>query len=964
MHITPYHSKYFACELTRRRSADDLSKFTASLQDAQVDLNPHQVEAALFAFQSPLSKGAILADEVGLGKTIEAGIILSQRWAERKRNLLIICPSNLRKQWSQELADKFYLPSLILESKSFNAQIKAGKENPFEQADIVLCSFQFARSKENFVKAIPWDLVIIDEAHRLRNVYKPSNKIGNSIKESLKLVHKVLLTATPLQNSLQELYGLVSIVDDYIFGDVKSFKEQFSRLTDEDSYQALRTRIAPLCQRTLRRQVGEYINYTNRIAIVEEFYPYPEETELYDLVSEYLQRPLLFALPAGQRQLMTLILRKLLASSTYAIHATLEGLAQKLEARLQKHETITLQGIGEDFETLDELQEDWDEEENNEVDAEYLSPQQIEDIKIEISDLKRFYQLAVNISKNSKGEKLFTALEKGFEKLKDLGATQKAIIFTESTRTQKYLKNILEEGSYTGKVVLFNGSNNDPESKRIYNDWLATHRGTDRISGSPAADMRQALVDYFKNTATILIATEAAAEGINLQFCSLVVNYDLPWNPQRIEQRIGRCHRYGQKYDVVVVNFLNKSNAADERVYQLLDEKFRLFDGVFGASDEVLGSIESGVDFEKRIARIYQECRKPEEIQKAFDDLQRSLEPEIENRLDNTRQKLMENFDEEVHRKLRINLEKGKEYLNQYEQWLWQITRYYLQAYADFDDATDSFQLHTNPFPDDNIHSGPYRILRASAERKKSEITLADDTNVYRVGHPLAQRIIETCRTASLPEQEVVFNYTGTPIQISILKEFVGQAGWLQVSLYTVTSFEKEEFLLFSGFTDAGTDLDTEMCQKLFSLFASEGFSISAPQEVLNHCATLDEIQRQTHIATTMSRNNDFFDRENDKLERWAEDMKLSLEKEIQDLDAQIKLRKAEAHKLTDLRTKLNEQRAIKDLEKTRNEKRRTLYEAQDKIDEKKELLLTDIERRLSQQTMQEQLFLIRWKLI
>src|SRR6516162_4682354 len=126
-----------------------------------------------------------------------------------------------------------------------------------------------------------------------------------------------------------------------------------------------------------------------------------------------------------------------------------------------------------------------------------------------------------------------------------------------------------------------------------------------------------------------MIATEAAAEGINLQFCSMVVNYDLPWNPQRIEQRIGRCHRYGQRYDVVVVNFLNKNNAADQRVYELLAEKFKLFSGVFGASDEVLGAIESGVEFEKRIVSIYQNCRSTEEIESAFERLREEMDNKI-----------------------------------------------------------------------------------------------------------------------------------------------------------------------------------------------------------------------------------------------------------------------------------------------------------------------------------------------
>ncbi|MBN2827626.1 MAG: DEAD/DEAH box helicase [Tissierellales bacterium] len=249
--ITPYQAKYFAHELTRRRPANDIGKFTASLQDAQVDLNPHQVEAALFAFKSPLSKGAILADEVGLGKTIEAGIIISQKWAERKRKLLIICPANLRKQWNQELADKFFIPSMVMESASFNALKKQGKRNPFEQDQVVLASFQFVRTKEDFVNKVNWDLVIIDEAHRLRNVYKPNNKIANSIKDSIQHSPKILLTATPLQNSILELYGLVSLIDDYAFGDLKSFKSQFSKITTDEAFDDLKQRLEPICKRTL-----------------------------------------------------------------------------------------------------------------------------------------------------------------------------------------------------------------------------------------------------------------------------------------------------------------------------------------------------------------------------------------------------------------------------------------------------------------------------------------------------------------------------------------------------------------------------------------------------------------------------------------------------------------------------------------------------------------------------------------
>lgn len=677
MNLTDYHAKYFAHELTKRCSSDSVGKLAASLADAQVDLNPHQIDAALFAFRSPLSKGAILADEVGLGKTIEAGILLSQKWAEQKRSLLIIVPANLRKQWSQELADKFFLPSLILEAKSFNECIAQGNLNPFQQSCIVICSYQFVRSKQPYVQKVDWNLVVIDEAHRLRNVYKPNNKIANAIKTAVASAPKVLLTATPLQNSLLELYGLVSIVDEYTFGDLKSFKAQFSRLTGDSQFQELKERISPICQRTLRRQVLEYVPYTDRIAITQEFYPTEEEQRLYDLVSGYLQRESLYALPTRQRKLMTLILRKLLGSSTYAISGTLQGLSEKLSAAAVAAKKVEEppQELTKDFEVLDELEDEWEESEDEEDESKVkpsvaYTEEQIEEMHEEVATLKEFSDLAKSIAHNSKGEVLLTALHRGFDEARRRGSSEKAIIFTESRRTQEYLLRILEQTEYAGKIVLFNGTNTDSQSKSIYESWLARHAGTDRVSGSPTADKRAALVDFFRDEAVIMIATEAAAEGINLQFCSLVVNYDLPWNPQRIEQRIGRCHRYGQKHDVVVVNFLNKKNAADVRIYELLEKKFQLFSGVFGASDEVLGAIESGVDFEKRIIDIYQKCRTVDQIEFEFDALRDEMEEQIEDKMAQTRQSLLEHFDEEVQEKLRIQLKNSSETLSRYEQWL------------------------------------------------------------------------------------------------------------------------------------------------------------------------------------------------------------------------------------------------------------------------------------------------------
>jgi ERCC4-related helicase len=969
--LTPYHAKYFAYELTKRYAANSLQKFTASLADAQVDLNPHQVDAALFAFHSPLSKGALLADEVGLGKTIEAGIVISQKWAERKRKILIVAPANLRKQWNQEIADKFFIPSVILEASSFNHEIANANFNPFNQTDnLVICSYQFVKSKAVYVSKMDWDLVIIDEAHRLRNVYKTSNKIAKSIKEAVSHAPKILLTATPLQNSLLELYGLVSIIDEYAFGDLKSFKTQYARVSQDTNFDDLKRRLEPICKRTLRRQVLEYINYTNRSCILQEFTPRDDEKQLYDLVSDYLQRPNLYALPPGQRTLMTLILRKLLASSTYAISGTLQGLADKLEATIERQSGLPLnldEIFTPNYENYEEQQDEWldDDEEGITKEERVYTADEIDEIRLEIDALNEFKKLAQSITVNSKGEVLFTALTKGFEKLQELGANKKAIIFTESTRTQEYLKNILEARGYKDEIVLFNGSNNDQKSGQIYTAWLKTHAGSDRITGSKTADKRAALVDYFRDTATIMIATEAASEGINLQFCSLVVNYDLPWNPQRIEQRIGRCHRYGQKFDVVVVNFLNNTNAADQRVYQLLDEKFQLFNGVFGASDEVLGAIESGVDFEKRIVKIYQTCRTTEAIQLAFDFLQKDMEPEIEQGIDLTRKKLLENFDEEVHEKLKINLQQSTDYLTKFEDWLWQLTKYFLGPYAIFNHSENSFFLNENPFVGEAILKGQYRVGKKHIGEAHETVEINQNENLYRIGHPLAQKVISNCKEENLGLQELQFDYSSSDKKIFILENLVGKHGWLQAKEITVSSFENEDHILFAAFDDEGNTLELDQCQRLFSLPAKAvNTTLSFGDAEKAKCKEIYHTHQIGIIEENRKRNHNFFDEEVDKLEKWSEDVRNSIKYEIKELDKEIKTRKTESRKVLNLEQKVKEQRIIKDLEKKLAEKRFNQYQNEDDIENRKDKLLDEVEQRLKQQTTETELFTIRWKIV
>lgn len=948
--ITDYHAKYFAHELSRRHSVADAEKLAGTLFDAQVDLNPHQVEAALFAFKSPLSKGAILADEVGLGKTIEAGLTLAQKWTEGKRCILIITPANLRKQWSQEIEEKFYLPTMILEAKNYKKMIKDGIHRPFEQKALVVCSFQFAARHAEELMVIPWDLVVIDEAHRLRNVYRPDNKIGKALKVALANAPKVLLTATPLQNSLMELYGLVSIIDDYAFGDAKSFRTQYARLTGDSLFNELKSRLAPVCHRTLRRQVVEYIRYTNRIPITQEFIPAEDEQALYDMVSDYLRRPSLQALPSGQRTLMTLIMRKLLASSTFAIAGALDTLARKLERQLKNDKDLKArleEELAEDYEEFDEVADEWSEEE---AEPELLSESDIESIKCEIEDLRAFRDLAVTITENAKGQSLLSALKAGFTKAAELGGPEKTIIFTESRRTQDYLVRLLSENGYDGKLVLFNGSNTDPQSKEIYNTWCGANKGSDKVTGSRTADMRAALVDYFREKASIMIATEAAAEGINLQFCSMVVNYDLPWNPQRIEQRIGRCHRYGQKHDVVVVNFLNKNNAADQRVYELLAEKFQLFSGVFGASDEVLGAIESGVEFEKRIVSIYQNCRTTEEIEEEFELLRTEMSNQINETMEDTRQKLLENFDAEVHDRLKVNLNKSKEYLDRYERMLWSVTRHELDGLATFDDAYLTFILNSQP-EGVSVSTGSYHLSKTGLEGHR-----------YRIGHPLAQNIIANAGSRKLDSAELIFDYSAWPVKAVSIEPYVSKSGTMTVQKLSVRGLDDQDHVIITAITDDGIRLEQKAAVRLFEMPSK--LNGQADLVMPAFVKRVVENERKYILDELVARQAKWFDEEMDKLDNWAEDKRAGLKANLKEIDDQIRSLKKEIRQTGNLPDKLVLQKKMRPLEQKRDEAWRQYDDAAKEIEVEKDKLLDQIEARMGQNVTEEELFTIRFKIV
>jgi superfamily II DNA or RNA helicase len=894
-----------------------------------------------------------------LGKTIEAGLVLCQLWSERKRKLLVICPASLRKQWALELSEKFNLPSQVIDETFARTRVEQVGGNPFELDSIAITSIHFASRHASEIRATQWDLVVIDEAHKLRNAYRESNRMGQNIRWALEDRRKLLLTATPLQNSLLELYGLSSVLDDHIFGDLPSFRTQYTGANGD--LKGLRERLQSFSIRTLRRQVVEYIQYTERRLITKPFQPTDNEHKLYEAISAFLQRDGTYSLPQRQRHLTTLIVRKLLASSSQAVAGTLEAMRDRLVDLRDGH--LKPQTLAEDLVTSEDVEDELldeilDEEENaEEAGGGQLMGQPVDLAKLaaEIAELEDYIRWARSIGIDTKTRALLQALTIGFDKMKEIGGSQKAVIFTESRRTQHFLKDFLEANGYAGRIATFNGVNGEPYSTAIYQAWIKANEGTGRVSKSRPVDVRTAIIEHFRDNASILIATEAAAEGINLQFCSLVINYDLPWNPQRIEQRIGRCHRYGQKHDVVVINFLNERNQADQRVYELLTDKFTLFNGVFGVSDEVLGSLESGVDFEKRVFDIYQSCRTPDQISFAFQELQSELEEQIQSRLSDTRRSLLENFDEDVHARLKANLDGTREQLDRIGRMFWVVTKYILRDKARFDDRAFAFDLVQTPIS--AAKTGRYHLISKTGANQPGEY-------LYRLSHPLAEWTVEQARAHSTPVAKVDFDISSHPSHITIVENLKGQAGWLTLRRLTIDSFEREECLLFSAFTDSGVALEQETCEKLFHCFGKTADCKSLPDSAMRRLEDDADRHAKATIAKSLEQNSKYFNEAREKLEKWADDQVIAVERELKDVKDDIRYDNRQARIATTVEEQMKCQEKIRELEAKKRKLRQRIFDVEDEIMTKRDDLITALERRMSQRTSVEPLFTIRWSVV
>lgn len=895
-----------------------------------------------------------------MGKTIEAGLVLCQLWSERKRKLLVICPAALRKQWQIELWEKFNLPSEILDAKSFNALVRAGTP-VFSAQKIYILSYHFAAKQKDLLRETQWDLVCADECHKLKNSHRESNVVGQALRWALSGRKKLLLSATPLQNSLSELYGVATLIDEEMFGgDFAAFRSRYMNVGGD--IDGLRKRLADFCRRTLRRDVTEFVRYTRRFPLTIRFESSDAEFRLYEDISRYLQDEGTYAFPQKQRRLLVMVVRKLLASSGAALAGTLEKILLRLQnlrgkAKAENADSALVDFLDDEAELRRIIEEDDESENESEsaLPAETSSEEKridSERLEAEIELIRSFIARLNSIGTESKSRNLLVALQRGWEKLAAIGAEQKAVIFTESRRSMLSLKNYLEAHGYAGDVVCFSGGGNTGLREReIYEAYLREHPENNE---GKAVAFRHALIEHFRTKAKILISTEAGAEGLNLQFCSMVVNYDLPWNPQRVEQRIGRCHRYGQKFDVVVVNFINTRNAADVRVFELLDEKLKLFEGIFGASNDVLGVLDdAGISFERRIHEILQKCRTAEAISAEFERLREEMSEKIAAQMAATHNAILENLDASVLERLKGNFDSVKFLLETASFRFWHLTKFILREHAVFDDEKRCFKLNASPFP--GVPAGGVYSFN------KDDDTLGIP---YRPNSELGEQVIEAGKRLATDFAEVQFNVSESPVRFVDLEKLKGKSGYLLLNRLSLESLDRQEFLLFSCVDESGAAIEHEVAEKLFRVLGVGVPADSVPENLSEKLAANSAQFAKATVEKIATKNNALFKTAAAKIDRRSDDKIAVAQEKIQRLaDKKKELSRASA-----LAETLDEQEQIlsekRKVDRELNRARREIFDVQDEADAESEKLLAALRRKLSPKTASEILFTLRWSVI
>ena len=836
MTLHAFNQRILAEDLMRVRRADDLERYAASQRHARIDPNPHQIDAVIFALRRLREGGCILADEVGLGKTIEAGLVIAQTRAEGAQRILLIVPKSLIGQWQNELANLF----------GIQAQ---DEQRSFVAPGVYLIGREFGGSERGAAAlgaAPPFDLVVIDEAHEIfSGLHKRYGRDGvyDETSDAALMAHRVrgflrsspvlLLTATPMQNSLVELWGLVQYVEPTgtLLGDITTFRKVFCAEDDRTlvpgQEHELQRRLAVVLQRTLRRQAQEFLDrpFTQRRCRLYEYAMSDDERSLYDDVTEYLLQPSLYAFSGRQRRLLLIGFHRRMASSIPALAASLENVAKRLRR---------LQGDLRPDETAIDVFRDLEDEEEEEIDEpseESTAPVDRASVAAELARVQDFIARARSLPHDAKARSFQEAIRVVLDLGGDGHGSGKAVVFTESITTQEYLRTLLLAiGLRDDDITLFRGANDHERAQQAYVRWQKEEGARFPPGSKPSREVavRLALVHEFRTRSKVLICTEAGAKGLNLQFCETVINYDLPWNPQRIEQRIGRCHRYSQQRDVTVVNFIARDNEAHRLTFEILSQKLDLFGKVLDASDTVLHEPRTdapeivvsalSIEFETDLRNIYSRSRTLDEVTREIAALRDKISERrdaYEKEYDRTSQIIESRFDENVRKvfkSLREDLPHG---LADLDRDLANLVEGYLAARGVAYRRSESAGRVVFDVAPDATLPAEVGDGRRFATGDARALTDAEALNLV---HPLVRSAIDEARRWPGGRVELLL----PPDALSDLAALAGSVGIIRVVLVDYGGFEPVQRLVAGAVID-GTPIDPSLAARIVQLQAADG---------------------------------------------------------------------------------------------------------------------------------------------
>jgi hypothetical protein len=889
MTLHRFNLRMMAEDLVRVRRPDDRERYAASQRQARIDPNPHQIDAVIFALRRLREGGCILADEVGLGKTIEAGLVIAQSRAEGAQRILLVVPKSLIGQWQNELLNLF--------------GIEAREDHSnFVGPGVYLVGREFAgseRGAEPLSACAPFDLVVIDEAHEIfAGLHKRYGRDGlyDETSDDALMAHRVrgflrsspvlLLTATPMQNSLAELWGLVQYVEPTgtLLGDITTFRQVFCADDDRTlipgQEHELQRRLALVLQRTLRRQAQEFLDrpFTQRRCRLYEYEMSGDERLLYDDVTEYLLLPSLYAFAGSQRRLLLIGFHRRMASSIPALAASLENVASRLR-RLGSGQRVT--EATEDFRDLE------DDEDLESTTDEQPAPPDARAVAEELSLVENFVARARSLPHDAKARSFQEAIRVVLERGRDGRGSGKAVVFTESITTQEYLRKLLlDVGLRDEEVTLFRGTNDHERAKQAHARWVE-EEGRNLPPGTrPTREVavRLALVHEFRTRSKVLICTEAGAKGLNLQFCETIINYDLPWNPQRIEQRIGRCHRYSQQRDVTVVNFIARDNEAHHLTFEILSQKLDLFGKVLDASDHVLHEPRTdapetavsavSIEFENDLRRIYSRSRTLDEVTREIAALRDKIgarRDAFEKEYERTSQLIESRFDEDVRKvfkRLREELPAG---LVQLDRDISDLVEGYLVARGIVHTRTQAdgrilFDIAT----DTNLPAEIGDVRRFATGDARG----LKDAQSLNLLHPLVRGAIENAR--AWPGGSVEFTLTDDAA--SELASLAGQIGVLVIALADYAGFEPVQRLVCAAVV-GGNAIDPPLAARIARLHATERqhLSVHVDQRLIDDA--LEEAMFVDQRAIE-EREQKHFEQAIGQLERFVEDKVLVCRRE------------------------------------------------------------------------------------